>query len=141
MLLGCIAITSSTKPELLTNYETLAVFGLSESQEVYFIAEYMALSPRQSFIERRRIAELIGEQDLLPDRLNATTRAKIKEIFGVDALVMAQISMRNYAKSILSIRIVDSETGNIIAACSAIYAVELTPTDLVIKRAVQALIK
>ena len=113
MLVGCASMTSSTRPELLTNYNTLAVFGLSESQEVYFIAEYMALSPGQTFIERRRIAELIAEQDLLPDRLNAVTRAKIKEIFGVDALVLAQISGYD-----LSVRIVDSETGDILSATS-----------------------
>ena len=121
VLIGCrifpeITVTSSTKSELLTNYETLAVLGLDEPQEVHFISEYMALSPRQSFIERRRIAELISEQDLLPDRLNADTRAKIKEIFGVDALVLAKLQHVS-SRWVLTVRIVDSETGHILSSC------------------------
>jgi hypothetical protein len=108
-----------TKPELLSRGR-LAVLGLTPEQEQILMARYTRTFTGQiiTFVERNRLKDVIGEQDLLQGRLNVDTRAKIKRVFGVEALVMCTYydatGGRGYKK--LRIRIVDSETGAIIGS-------------------------
>jgi len=74
-----------TKPELYT-YERHAVLGLDLEQEQIFMAAYVKTFSGRiiTFVERNRLASILGEQDLLKGRLNDRTRAKLQEVLGVD---------------------------------------------------------
>ena len=71
-----------------------------------------------TFVERSRLADIIGEQDLLKGRLDDDKRAKIKRILGVEALVMCTYydATTGGTGKKLRVRIVDSETGAIIGS-------------------------
>ena len=122
LLAGCEGKTRAvfSKPELLT-YERLAVIGLDPEREQIFMAAYIRtfVSRPITFVERSRLAEIIGEQDLLAGRLDDKTRAKIKRILGVEALVMCECYKaddRPGSPMKLRVRIVDSETGAIVGS-------------------------
>jgi hypothetical protein len=121
-LAGCTGRAQAvfTKPELLT-YDRLAVIGLNPENEQIFMAAYIKtfISRPVTFVERSRLAEIIGEQDLLQGRLDDRTRAKIKKILGVEALIMCDYYKnedRPAAPMKLRVRIVDSETGAIVGS-------------------------
>lgn len=108
-----------TRPELISRGR-LAVLGLEPEQEQILMACYTNTFVGQiiTFVERSRLADIIGEQDLLKGRLNDATRAKIQRIFGVEALIMCTYydgTTGGTAKK-LRVRIVDSETGAIIGS-------------------------
>lgn len=122
LLAGCEGQARAvfTKPELLT-YERLAVIGLDPENEQIFMAAYIKtfISRPITFVERSRLAEIIGEQDLLQGRLDDRTRAKLKKILGVEALIMCDYyenEDRPGNPMKLRIRIVDSETGAIVGS-------------------------
>jgi len=107
-----------TRPELY-NYERHAVLGLNPEQEQLFMAAYIkTFSGRLiTFVERSRLREIISEQDLLQGRLNERTRAKIKRILGVEALIMCEYyDGQDANQKKLRVRIVDSETGAIVGS-------------------------
>ncbi len=124
ILQGCGQRRSSTqalftKPELLSN-RRLAVLGLTPEQEQMLMARYTKTFSVQmvTFVERYRLKDIIGEQDLLNGRLDGETRARMKRILGVEALVMCTYyaSDTDGSGMKLRIRIVDSETGAIIGS-------------------------
>jgi hypothetical protein len=107
-----------TKPELYT-YERHAVLGLDPEQEQIFMAAYYkTFSGRlMTFVERGRLQEIIGEQDLLKGRLDERKRARIQKILGVEALIMCDYySDGDGLQKKLRVRIVDSETGAIVGS-------------------------
>jgi hypothetical protein len=119
---GCSRNTRAlfTKPEL-SSYERLAVFGLQPEQEQIFMACYIRTFPGRliTFIERAQLRATVREQDLLAGRLDERTRARMKKILGVEALIMceyypAQESRTDKLK--LRVRVVDSETGAIVGS-------------------------
>ena len=123
-LSGCGSRNSSmeglfTRPELISRGR-LAVLGLDPEQEQILMARYIKTFAGQpiTFVERKQLADVVGEQDLLFGRLNERTRAKIKQIFGVEALVMCEYYDAKAASGgkKLRIRIVDSETGVILGS-------------------------
>jgi hypothetical protein len=103
-----------TKPELIT-YSRLAVVGLTPEQEQIFMACYTKAFPGQviNFVERNRLKEIVSEQDLLKGRLNEKTRARIKELFGVEALIMCTYydGSDGIDGKKLRVRVVDAATG------------------------------
>ena len=109
-----------TRPELLSRGR-LAVLGLTPEQEQIFMASYTRAfpSPVITFVERNRLKDILGEQDLLQGRLDDATRAKIRRILGVEALIMCSYydgeAVKTGSKK-LRIRIVDSETGVILGS-------------------------
>ena len=122
LLAGCEPNTRAlfTKPELFT-YERLAVLGLDPEQEQIFMAAYFKTFVSQpiTFVERGELAKIMGEQDLLQGRLNDKTRARIKQILGVEALILCQYyedESRPGKGMKLRVRIVDSETGAIVGS-------------------------
>lgn len=127
-LVGCEGNTRAvfTKPELIS-YERLAVLGLDPEQEQIFMAAYMKtfVSKPITFVERGELAKIIGEQDLLQGRLNDKTRARIKQILGVEALFLCSYykdDSRPGDRMKLRVRVVDSETGAIVgSAITATY--------------------
>ncbi len=110
-----------TKPELRA-YDRFAVFGLDPEQEQIFMAEYVgAFSGRNvTFVERQRITGVISEQDFLRGRLKGNTRAKLQEIYGVEALIICEYThgMPGAATEDkkLRIRILDTETAAIVGS-------------------------
>lgn len=110
-----------TRPELITRAR-LAVIGLTPEQEQILMACYTKAFAGQmiTFVERNRLRDILGEQDLLKpqERLDEATRAKIKRIFGVEALIMCEYydATTGGTGKKLRIRIVDSETGAIIGS-------------------------
>ncbi len=124
---GCAKSTYGlfTKPAL-KSYERIAVLGLSEEQEQIFMASYTHAFPEQmiTFVERKQLDTIMEEQDLLLDRktnwtrLNDNTRARIRQLFGVELLIMCSyddVEKRPTRKK-LRLRIVDSETGAIVGS-------------------------
>jgi hypothetical protein len=121
-LAGCEPNTRAvfTKPELFS-YERLAVLGLDREQEQIFMAAYFKtfISQPITFVERGELAKIIGEQDLLQGRLNDKTRARIKQILGVEALILCEYykdEARPGNTMKLRVRVVDSETGAIVGS-------------------------
>ncbi len=124
ILQGCAQRRSNTqalftKPELLSS-RRLAVFGLTAEQEQILMARYSKTFSVQmvTFVERHRLQEIISEQDLRRGRLDVETRAKMRLILGVEALVMCTYydsDTGGRGKKLL-IRIVDSETGAIVGS-------------------------
>lgn len=107
-----------TRPELIT-HSRLAIIGLTPEQEQFFMASYTKAFSGQviTFVERNRLHEVLSEQDLLKGRLNEKTRAKIKELFGVEALIMCTYyDSDSIGRKKLRIRIVDSATGVIVGS-------------------------
>ncbi|MFH1718252.1 MAG: CsgG/HfaB family protein [Planctomycetota bacterium] len=119
VLAGCARKTGAlfTRPELI-NQGRLAVLGLTPEQEQIFMARYTKAFPGQviTFVERSRLQEVISEQDLLQGRLNERTRAKIKQILGVEALIMCSYYDGSAGKKKLRVRIVDGATGAIVGS-------------------------
>jgi hypothetical protein len=108
-----------TRPELIT-HSRLAIIGLTPEHEQIFMASYTKAFPGQviNFVERNRLQEILSEQDLLRGRLNEKTRARIKQLFGVEALIMCSYSDESagIGRKKLLVRIVDSATGVIVGS-------------------------
>ena len=122
-LTGCTRATKQqalfTRPELI-NHGRLAVLGLTPEQEQIFMATYTKAFPGQIivFVERNRLHDIISEQDLLQGRLDESSRAKIKLILGVEALIMCTYydGTIGAGRKKLRIRIIDSATGAIVGS-------------------------
>lgn len=82
-----------------------------------FFAFYLQHNfPKIELIERDQLLKVISEQDLYPSRLNPETRAKIGNIFEVQALVLGNVK-KGWSKEIgyyireYTVKIVDPKTG------------------------------
>ncbi len=122
LLAGCESKTRAlfTKPELFA-YERLAVLGLNPEQEQIFMAAYFKtfISQPITFVERGQLVKIVGEQDLLKGRLSDATRARVKQILGVEALILCEYyedAARPGKAMKLRVRVVDSETGAIVGS-------------------------
>lgn len=110
-----------TKPQLRT-FERFALIGLEGEREQIFMANFIKAYPGKTttFVERRRIDDIIGEQDFRRGRLNDSTRARMKQVYGVDGLVICEYFLEpNSGKSKtkkLRVRILDTETAVIIGS-------------------------
>ena len=108
-----------TRPELI-NHSRLAILGLPPEREQIFMATYTKAFSGQviTFVERNRLQDIISEQDLLKGRLNEKTRARIKQLFGVEALIMCTYSDESagVGRKKLIVRIVDTATGVIVGS-------------------------
>ena len=110
-----------TKPELRT-FERFALLGLEGEKEQIFMAQFIKAYPgkRTTFVERRRIDDIIGEQDFRRGRLNDNTRARMKQVYGVDGLIICEYLLESQSGKSgtkkLRIRVLDSETAVIIGS-------------------------
>jgi hypothetical protein len=108
-----------TKGELIT-FERLAVLGLTAEQEQIFMASYINAFPGKiiTFVERALLQEIISEQDLQLGRLDEKTRAKVKQVLGVEALFICTYydATGGIGGKKLRIRVVNSETGAIVGS-------------------------
>ncbi|MGB2807003.1 MAG: hypothetical protein WBC22_04655 [Sedimentisphaerales bacterium] len=108
-----------TKAELIT-FGRLAVLGLTPEQEQIFMASYTKAFPGQmiTFVERILLQDIISEQDLLQGRLDDKTRAKVKQVLGVEALIICTYydGTIGAGRKKLRVRIVNSTTGAIVGS-------------------------
>ncbi len=111
-----------TEPEL-GQLERCAVFGLDGEKEQVFMAEFIDTFPERNitFVERQRIVGITTEQDFLPGRLNSASRAKLQQIYGVQAAILCEYTMEgdgaggNISKK-LRVRVLDTETAVIVGS-------------------------
>jgi hypothetical protein len=135
LLNGCTGgnLRGFAKPEKIGKTTRIAVcpFALGDAWSDYasdcagwFFGMYSDLN----IIERKELTKLFDEQDLFPGRLNDESRARIRQVFGVEALVLGNayrtyrqfrndlgILVTTERKSFVMMRIVNSETGEIVA--------------------------
>ncbi len=110
-----------TEPEL-GQLERCAVFGLDGEKEQVFMAEFIDTFPERNitFVERQRIVGITTEQDFLPGRLNSASRAKLQQIYGVQAAILCEYTIEGDAGSgslkKLRVRILDTETAVIVGS-------------------------
>jgi len=114
LLGGCaMQVEKVARPSYKT-YGRVAVLGeLSRQQEELFVPVYMKAFPYQAVVERRDLEAIVGEQDLRPERLNEQTRARVRRILGVTALLYVNYTEGKTGQ--LSVKAVDTETGEIVA--------------------------
>lgn len=107
--------TESVARPVFRSYQRVAVWAeLTRPQEELFLPLYMQAFPRQQLIERRDLAAVIGEQDILPDRLDAETRAKLRALLGVEAIIYPHYT--GPPEEQLSLKVIDTARGEIVAA-------------------------
>ncbi len=130
---GCHRSTGTTyalftEPEL-GQLERCAVFGLDGEKEQMFMAEFIDTFPERNitFVERNRISGITTEQDFLPGRLNSASRAKLQQIYGIQAAILCEYTIEGSADiggvKKLRVRILDTETavivGSVVASVSS----------------------
>ena len=99
------------RPQFLS-YDRVALWSsLSRETEDLFIPLYMDAFPGQSLVERRDVSAIIGEQDILPERLDEETRAKLRKILGVKAIVYPSATNEAFA-----VKVIETDTGAITAS-------------------------
>jgi hypothetical protein len=122
-IVGCTFIntTVTVKPGFY-NYRKIALLWQNGGEEIYenfFLANWMSAFPKQTLVERKEITQVIREQDLLPGRLDSRTRARLREVLGVDAIILVTFHgvdrVHIFPRRVvnLSIKVVDTETGEI----------------------------
>lgn len=138
-----------TKPELKI-LERFALLGLDGEKEQIFMAQFIKAYPGKNttFVERRRIDDIIGEQDFRRGRLNDNTRARMKQVYGVDGLVICEYIMEQQTGKSgtkkLRIRVLDSETaviiGSVVVSRQSTSGIDSIPDyKLAVEMAVKAL--
>ena len=99
------------RPQFLA-YDRVALWSsLSRETEDLFIPLYMDAFPGQTLVERRDVSAIIGEQDILPERLDEETRAKLRKILGVKAIVYPSATGEAFA-----VKVIETDTGAITAS-------------------------
>jgi hypothetical protein len=140
-LAGCRSssrgIEVDVRDEFLT-YDRVALWSsLNRETEDYFIPLYMQAFPTQTLVERRDVSAIIGEQDILPERLDEATRAKLRKILGVKAIVYPRAFKEGFA-----IKVIQTETG---AISASVYADATDPviatlsTNVLVRKSIDAL--
>ena len=106
-----------TNAELVT-FQRFAVLGLTAEQEQIFMASYLKAFPGKviMFIERSLLQKVISEQDLLLGRLDEKSRAKVKQVLGVEGLIICTYYDESSGAGTkkLRVRIINSTTGAIV---------------------------
>src|SRR2546421_711741 len=86
LLVGCRSSTRGIEVDVrddFLTYDRIALCStLNRETEDFFIPLYMQAFPTQTLVERRDVSTVTGEQDLLPERLDEATRAKLRKILG-----------------------------------------------------------
>jgi hypothetical protein len=101
-----VAIWPTQKPD--------AEGGLVRLYEELFIPRWMAAFPKQEVFERRDTRVPIGEQDILPSRLDDETRAEIRRLHGVKGIIFPNYSVTDWCQ--VHIKVIDTATGEIVAS-------------------------
>ncbi len=79
-----------------------------------FVQAFREKFPKIELVEPKRILEVFRKEDLYPNRLSETTRRKIQELFGAQALVIGNIYYPTIVRWLLQVQIVDVETNDVL---------------------------
>ena len=109
-----------TRPELKT-YQKMLITGLSGEMEQILMGCYGRTFRDQSivFVERERIKDIFSEQDLLPDRVDEKTRAQLRSVASVQAIIYGyyDAAMQGEEKvETFRLRIVDVGSGEVVGS-------------------------
>ena len=105
------------------------MYGLSASD---YSSLYLGKYTDLDIIERQELIKIMDEQDLFPERLNNEVRAKLKELFGADLIVLGKVWSKCHLSLVnvimpwnwnelffkhwyITIRIVNADTGEIVS--------------------------
>ena len=64
-------------------------------------------------VKRKQLLGIFEEQDLYPSKLSETTRRKIGQVFGVQAIVIGNVYYPSILRWLLQVQIIDVETGEV----------------------------
>ena len=139
---GCSYSQEASVRSNFFEYHRVAIVPrLTRETEDLFLPLYMNHFPEHEVVERRDLEAAIGEQDLLPERMDAQTRAKIRRLFGVEVIVFP--TYHPGAPNSVAIKAIDTETGvlaaSVIARGTDHWAGEGADVENLIRQAVQAL--
>ncbi len=113
---GCVVPMANSDVGMrpvFNTYDKVAIWGkLLRSDEEVFIPLWMTSFPGQTLVERRDLKTIMGEQKILPERLDEATRAEIRRIFGVKGLIYPSFTTSGQ----FSVKVIDTETGEIAAS-------------------------
>jgi len=117
LLPGCSTThAEATARSPYAGYRRVAIISnLTRRQEEYFIPHYMQSFPTQALVERRDLNTLIDEHDSSLDDLTREKRTALAE-FGVEGIIYPHFSDNPEAPQQFSIKIIDTKTGEIVAA-------------------------
>lgn len=123
VLVGCSMHVESVSRQSFSLKGRVAILGqLSRDQMELFIPLYMKAFPHQALVERQDLVTVIREQDLPQRRLRPETHAKLRRILGVTAIVYPNYTPKDPGQ--LSIKVIDTESGEIVAAILVTREVE-----------------
>jgi hypothetical protein len=124
LTLGCsgMHVEAVSRPSLSMHGRVAIIGQLSRDQIELFLPLYMKAFPDQAVVERRDLTTVLTEQNLRPDRLRAETRAKLRRLLGVTAIVYPNFTATDPGQ--LSIKVIDTESGEIVAAILVTREVE-----------------
>lgn len=119
-----IRTTASVKRKL-SMYKKTAIIWQGKSDplhETLFLSYWMDNFPNQTILERKELPKLIREQNFLRRRIDSATRTHVREILGVDAIIIVRFLTKRRNQfyeetySDLTIKILDTRTGEISAS-------------------------
>ena len=79
-----------------------------------FIQAFHEKFPQMEWVGPKELLEAFPKEDLYPNRTNEATRKKIRELFGVQALVMGNVYYPSIVRWLLQVQIVDAETNEVL---------------------------
>jgi hypothetical protein len=101
----------------LDQYNQLTVIGLPIRLERQVIKNYKQHFPNVNFIKRKRLTEAVQQEDLVVWHVDDKTRATLKKVFNLDAIIFGECIDCGTLNVLPSLRIgiVDIKTGEMIA--------------------------
>jgi len=79
-----------------------------------FIQAFHEKFPQMEWVGPKQLLEIFPKEDLYSNRANEATRKKIRELFGVQALVMGNVYYPSIVRWLLQVQIVDAETNEVL---------------------------
>jgi hypothetical protein len=75
-----------------------------------FALRFQDRFPQIATVDRRQLLKAFQNQDLYTDRFDEAKRAKLRETFGVDAVVMGDVYYPSIVRWLLQVKVVDVKT-------------------------------
>jgi len=75
-----------------------------------FALRFQERFPQIATVDRRQLLRAFQNQDLSTDRFDQAKRAKLREVFGVDAVVVGDVYYPSIARWLLQVKVVDVKT-------------------------------
>ncbi len=79
-----------------------------------FVQAFHERFPEMELVESKRILEVFQKEDLYSNRLSQSTRRKMQELFGAQALIIGNVYYPTILRWLLQVQIVDAETNDVL---------------------------